>query len=92
MSQITRTRVCDNPPSANGGQPCPADVDDDVQSKDCNGGIPRCINHTKCSFDIHFCHGWDFGGWKIQSGPTDSYDTGPTTGFAGTVVNSLDIP
>ena len=75
VSRRNRTRVCDNPRPSNGGQPCPTDQDDDVQSKTCSGGVSMCIPETNCLFDLQPCNGWDFGGWTIQSIATDMTDS-----------------
>ena len=89
VSRSTRTRVCDNPPSANGGQPCPTDIDDDIQSQTCNDGVKVCIPDTNCLFDFQPCKGWDFGEWTLRSGKTPSRGTGPTVDKTSSVIPAL---
>ena len=88
ISQNTRGRTCNNPEPANGGQACDTSINGEWQTQSCDSGLAVCIANTDCIFDVA-CNGWEMGGWRLNSGPTASTGTGPSSDHTGTVISSL---
>ena len=79
-----RSRTCNNPSIANGGQPCDTSIAGNWQSQKCDAAtttVKDCSTpDTDCYFDQP-CVGWDFGGWQVRSGTTPNSNTGPSNGM-----------